>query len=163
MMDTMEEAATESMVNTGMNRDFINQDFVNRMGLPTCKLVQPIPVYNVDGTPNEAGSINEVVDMVMSYNGHSEHILLAVTQLGKQSMILRFTWLKKHNPEMDFWTQSVKMSRCLPQCCVGCWMEQRDKWKAKKEDAKWINACHTSPLICSRGAGCAKTTQTTVT
>jgi hypothetical protein len=126
MTDTMEEAATEAMVDTGATGDFIDQDFVNRTGLPTCKLVQPIPVYNVDGTPIQAGSINEVVDMVMSYNGHSKHILLAVTWLGKQSMILGFTWLKKHNPEIDFWTQSVKMSRCLPQCCVGCRTEQRD-------------------------------------
>jgi hypothetical protein len=92
------------MVDTGMTGDFINQDFVDQMGLPTCKLVQLIPVYDVDGTPNEAGSINEVVNVIMSYNGHSEHILLVATWLGKQSMILRFTWLKKHNPEIDFWT-----------------------------------------------------------
>jgi hypothetical protein len=70
-MDTMKEAATETMVDTGVTGDFIDQDFVDWTGLPTCKLVQPIPVYNVDGTPNEAGSINEVVDVVMSYNGHS--------------------------------------------------------------------------------------------
>jgi hypothetical protein len=147
MMDTMEEAATETMVDTGAIGDFINQDFVNWMGLPTCKLAQLIPVYNVDGTPNEVGSINKVVNVVMSYNGHSECILLAVTWLGKQSMILGFTWLKKHNPEIDFWTQSVKMSRCLPQCCVGCRMEQRDEQKAKKEDAKQINTCHSGLLL----------------
>ena len=119
-MDTMEEAATEAMVDTGTTGDFIDQDFFERTGLPTCKLAQPIPVYNVDGSPNEAGSINNIVDVIMSYNGHSERILLAVTRLGKQSMILRFTWLKKHNPEIDFRTRSVKMSRCLPRCCVGC-------------------------------------------
>jgi hypothetical protein len=39
------------------------------------------------------------------YNGHSERILLVVTCLGKQSMILGFTWLKKHNPKIDFWTR----------------------------------------------------------
>jgi hypothetical protein len=38
MMDTMEEAATETMVNTGMTRDFIDQDFVDQTGLLTCKL-----------------------------------------------------------------------------------------------------------------------------
>jgi hypothetical protein len=93
MMDTMEEAATEAMVNTGMTGDFIDQDFVNWVGLPTCKLVQLILVYNVNGTPNEA----RCIDAVMSYNEHSERIVFAMTQLGKQSMILRFTWLEKHN------------------------------------------------------------------
>jgi hypothetical protein len=112
--DTREEAATEAMVEAGATGDFIDRDFVERTKLPTCKLSQPIPVYNVDGIPNEAGSIDHVVDVVMTYNGHSERILLAVTHLGKQSMILGFTWLKKHNPEIDFQTRVVKMSRCLP-------------------------------------------------
>jgi len=74
----------------------------HRPGLPTRKLSQPIPVYNVDGTLNEAGSIRKVIDMIMTYDRHSKRILLAVTCLGKQSMILGFNWLDKHNPEIDF-------------------------------------------------------------
>jgi len=135
--DTMEEASTEAMVNTGTTGDFIDQDFVNKAKLPMRKLSQPIPVYNVDGTLNEAGSIHEVVDMIMMYNGHSEHILLAITRLGKQSMILGMTWLNKHNPEIDFHhAGTVKMTRCLPQCCVACWTEHRDKHKAEKKFAQ---------------------------
>ena len=102
--DTMEEASTEAMVDTGATGDFIDQDFVAQAKLPTRKLSQPVPVYNVDRTPNEAGSIREVVDTIMVYNGHSERILLAVTRLGKQSMILGISWLNKHNPEIDFRT-----------------------------------------------------------
>jgi len=100
--DTMEETSMEAMVNTGATGDFIHQDFVAQAKLPTRKLSQPIPVYNVDGTLNEAGSIREVVDMIMTYDQHSERILLAVTRLSKQSMILSFTWLDKHNLEIDF-------------------------------------------------------------
>jgi len=77
--DTIEEASTEAMVNTGATGDFVDQDFVNQAKLPTRKLSQPIPVYNIDGMLNEAGSIHEVVDMIMTYDGHSEHILLAIT------------------------------------------------------------------------------------
>ncbi len=64
--DTMEEASSEAMVNTGATGDFIDQDFVRNAKLLTCKLSQPIPVYNVDGALNEAGSIHEVVDMIMT-------------------------------------------------------------------------------------------------
>src|SRR6266568_9507548 len=53
MMDTMELAATEAMVDTGATGDFIDQDFIDQLKLPTQKLSQPIPVYNVDSTPNE--------------------------------------------------------------------------------------------------------------
>jgi len=106
----MEETSTEAMVDTGTIRDFIDQDFVTREKLLTCKLSQPIPVSNVDRTLNEARSICKVVDVIMTYERHSKCILLAVTRLGKQSMILRFTWLDKHNPEIDFCAQSVKMT-----------------------------------------------------
>jgi len=37
------------------------------------------------GTLNEAGSIHEVVDMIMTYDGHSERILLAITDLGSKA------------------------------------------------------------------------------
>ncbi len=144
--DTMEEASTEAMVDTGATGDFIDQDFVDRAKLPTCKLSQPIPVYNVDGSLNEAGSIDKVVDVVMTYNGHSERILLAVTQLGRQSMILGFTWLKKHNPEIDFRTRIVKMSRCLPRCCTACRTEVREERKTQKADAQRIDTCRAGPL-----------------
>ena len=118
---------SEAMVDTGATGDFIDQDFVRNTKLPTHELSQPIPVYNVNGTPNEAGSIHKVVDMIMTYGGHSEQILLAVTQLGKQSMILWFSWLKKHNPEIDFCAGTIKMTRCLPCCCIGC----KAKWKTE--------------------------------
>jgi len=73
-------------------------------------LSQPIPVFNVDGSLNEAGSITKVTNMIMTYKGHSERILLTVTQPGKQDTILGMTWLKKHNLEIDFTTGSVKLT-----------------------------------------------------
>ncbi len=97
----MEELSMKAMINTGATRDFIDQDFVTQAKLPMQKLSQPIPVYNVNRTLNEARSICEVVDIVMIYNQHSKHILLTVTQLGKQSMTLGFTWLDKHNSEIN--------------------------------------------------------------
>jgi len=66
--DTMEETSTEAMVKTAATGDFIDQDFVSQMKLPTRKLSQPILVYNVDGTLDEARSICEVVDVIMTYN-----------------------------------------------------------------------------------------------
>jgi len=144
--DTMEETSTETMVDTGATGDFIDQDFIAQAKLPTRKLSQPIPVYNMDGTLNEAGSIREVVDMIMTYDRHSERILLVVTHLGKQSMILGFTWLDKHNPEIDFRARSIKMTRCLPCCCVGCQANRKAERNTKREDTEWINACQTGPF-----------------
>ena len=143
--DTMQEVNSEAMVDCGATGDFIDEEFVQRTELPTRRLSSPIPVFNVDGTPNEAGSIDKVVDVLMTYNGHSERILLAVTKLGKQSMILGMTWLGKHNPEIDFTTKRVQMTRCSPRCCVGCRADLKEQRQTRKKETRNINACRAGP------------------
>jgi len=118
--DTLEEVSTNALVDCGTTGDFIDEGFVERSKIPTWNLSQLIPVFNGDGSLNEAGSITKVTNMIMTYKGHSERILLAVTQLGKQDAILGMTWLKKHNLEIDFTTGLVKLTRCSPHCCTGC-------------------------------------------
>ena len=83
-------------------------------GINTRSISRPIPVHNVDGSPNKAGQISEVVDVVLCYKTHSERTLLTVSSLGRQSMILGYTWLKDHNPEVNWQTREVQMNRCPP-------------------------------------------------
>jgi len=79
-----------------------------------------IPVFNVDGSPNEAGQISKVVDVVLRYKTHSERILLAISGLGKQSLILGYDWLKDHNPRIDWEKGEVKMTHCPIWCERRC-------------------------------------------
>jgi hypothetical protein len=51
---------------------FIGTKFVRQKGLTTKKLSQSIPVYNVDGTLNKAGSISEVWEATLQHCDHSE-------------------------------------------------------------------------------------------
>ena len=50
----------------------IDIEFVRAKRLKTCHLPHAIPVYNIDGTPNEAGSIKEEVDLICTYGDHTE-------------------------------------------------------------------------------------------
>ena len=68
-------------------------DYVEHNRLSTWKLQHAIPVFNVGGTRNKAGSITDIVDTILWYNGHMECTSFAVTNLGKQDIILGFTWL----------------------------------------------------------------------
>jgi hypothetical protein len=36
-------------------------------------LTKLIPVYNVDGTANDAGMITDIADVILHYENHSEH------------------------------------------------------------------------------------------
>jgi len=43
-------------------------------------------------------------------------MLLAVSGLGKQSLILGYNWLKDHNPKIDWEKGEVEMTCCPLQC-----------------------------------------------
>jgi len=99
--DTSKVYSVKALLDSGATGNFIDKDFVRTRGISTQNISRPIPVFNVDGSPDEAGQISEVVDVVLCYKTHSERMLLAVSNLGKQSMILGYTWLKDHNPEVN--------------------------------------------------------------
>ena len=77
--------------------------------MPLCN---PIPVYNVDGTRNSAGSITHAVELIVELQGHCEKITAEVMDLGKNTFILGFSWLKCHNPDIDWTKGMVKMTHC---------------------------------------------------
>jgi len=108
--NTSEVHSVKALLDSGATGNFIDRDFVQTKGINTRSISRPIPVYNVDGSPNKAGQISEVVDVVLRYKTHSERTLLAVSSLGKQNMILGYTWLKDHNPEVDWQTGKVQMN-----------------------------------------------------
>jgi len=107
-------------LNSGATENFINWNFICSKGINTQTLSYNIPVFNVDGSPNEARRNSEVVDILLCYKTHSERMLLAVSGLGKQSLILGYNWLKDHNPKIDWKKGEVKMTHCLFQYKGGC-------------------------------------------
>jgi len=108
--DTSEVHSVKALLDSRATGNFIDQDFVRTKGINTWSISCPILVYNMDGSPNEVGQISEVVDVVLCYKTHSERTLLAVSSLGKQNMILGYTWLKDHNPEVNWQTEEVQMN-----------------------------------------------------
>ena len=80
--DTAQPIGVTALLDCGAMGSFIDAKFVAEHRLLVRKLQQPIPVYNVDGTPNEAGSITGIVDVILRYQNHSEQTPLAVTNLG---------------------------------------------------------------------------------
>src|SRR5258708_23263429 len=95
---------------------FVNQAFAQKHKLETHPLPNPVPVHNIDGTPNENGSITEEVEVILWYGQHMEKACLAVANLRWQTIIIGHLWLTHHNLEVDWARQSVTMSRCPPEC-----------------------------------------------
>jgi hypothetical protein len=140
----------KALVDCRVAGDFINSEYVISGNLPVQRLLQPIPVLSVDSSPNQAGGITGIVDMVVDYKGHAEHIQLAVTRLEKQHVILGYSWLQKHNPEINWETKEVCMMRC-PTGCRTCWDKLRAVWRNEKLTASILQQLREGPTpsICA--------------
>src|SRR5258705_3698629 len=108
--------STSALLDSGATGMFVNRAFAQKHKLETSPLPNPVPVHNIDGTPNENGSITEEVEVILQYGQHMEKEHLAVTNLGWQTIIIGHLWLTHHNLEVDWARQSVTMSRCPPEC-----------------------------------------------
>ena len=77
-------------------------------------LDKPIHMYNVDRTMNQGGSITHETTMMMFHKGHHEKAVFEVCYLGKSNIIISFTWLKKHNLEIN-WKTGENIKRNMPK------------------------------------------------
>jgi len=144
--DTSEVYSVKALLDSRATGNFIDRDFVQKKGINTRSISRSIPVYNMDGSPNEVGQISEVVNMVLRYKTHSKRTLLAVSSLGRQSMILSYTWLKDHNPEVNWQTGEVQMNRCPPRC-EGCHVIRKEQVSQKRMETSALNVCQSGPCL----------------
>jgi len=114
--DTSELYSIKALLDSRATGSVIDRNFICSKGINTWTLSHNIPVFNIDGSPNKAEQISEVVDVLLYYKTHSERMLLAVSGLGKQSLILGYNWLKDHNPKIDWEKGEIEMTCCPLQC-----------------------------------------------
>ena len=53
---------------------------------------------------------------MMIHKGHKEDVTFEICDLGKVNLMIGFTWLQKHNPEIDWLTGEITFSRCPKEC-----------------------------------------------
>lgn len=100
-----------ALLDSGCTSSSIDKRFVKLHQLYTRKLPRPIPVYNVDGTHNSTGAIQEFILAKMKVTDHEEMMALAVTNLGTHPIYLGHDWLNIHNPDED-WKMKTLRFRC---------------------------------------------------
>ena len=55
-------------------------------------------------------------DIIIDYQGCHKKVTAEVMDLGKNQVILGYTWLKKYNPDIDWTNGKVKMTHCSRSC-----------------------------------------------
>jgi hypothetical protein len=100
--DTVVKQCTQTLIDCGATGCFIDIEWAKLNNVPIYPLSKPIPVNNVNSTENDTGMITDITNVILRYENHSECTQLAVTRLGKQSMILGYNWLHNHNLEINW-------------------------------------------------------------
>jgi len=89
------------------------------------KLRTPLIVRNADDSINVKGKITHKVLLAMKTNGHQEVVTFYISDLGHDDLILGYTWLRKHNPTIDWQTQAVQFA----DCPLFCSLSVDQKWR----------------------------------
>ena len=134
-IDTQKGITVEALLDSGATGLVMNSEFAKKQSLKLKKLERPMNVRNMDGLLNKEGPIEHTVEVNIYYQGHRERTEIDDIGGQKWTVILGIPWLVRHNPEIDWRTGEVKMTRC-PEECGKQWRLVQGKlgWEKQKEE-----------------------------
>ena len=111
-----------ALLDSGAEGMIIHQDFAKHHKLTLRTLRTPLPVRNVDGSTNASGAVLfttiQSIRIYASNNQyHKERTEFYITAIGTHDIILGTDWLKAHNPEVNWTTSQLALTRC-PNSCI---------------------------------------------
>ena len=106
------------LIDSKCTESYIDSSFVKNNRIKTYPFKNLFPVFNTNSTSNDEGLLKDYVELELSVKEHSEIICLAVTTLASSNIFLRYDWLTKHNPEIDWGQGTVSFTRCPDSCSM---------------------------------------------
>ena len=94
------------LLDTGATESFIDHKTVIRLCLGTQKLAVPRPVYNVNGSANQHGTITHVTHLLVTQGHKKQSVPFYVTNLGQDRFIFRYPRCQDFKPNID-WENSM--------------------------------------------------------
>ena len=131
-IDTYKGITVKVLLDSGATGMFMDRKTAARYGFKLQKLDRPVVVRNIDGTNNSAGAITHWVEVNVYYKNHVERMKMDICDLGKTEVILGMPWLQAYNPEINWETGEVKMTRCPPLCGGNKRREEKRTRKGKR-------------------------------
>ena len=115
-IDMQEGITVEELLDSRVTGLVMSSEFAKKQGFKLKKLERPMNVRNVDGSLNKEGPIEHMVEVNIYYQEHREKTEIDVIGGQKWIVILGMPWLACHNPEIDWKTGEVKITRCPEEC-----------------------------------------------
>ena len=94
------------LIDSGATTNFLNWRVAKRLCFKPKKLECPVPVKNVDGTPNKDEQLTHCVHLWVQLGEKKELMLFYLTNLEEDRILLGFPWLTAFNPKIN-WTEGT--------------------------------------------------------
>ena len=111
-----EGVITKTLLDSRATGLVMSKEFAKKHRFRRTKLEKLVYMKNVDSMLNYAGPIVDTVEVEIFFKGHKERILRDVIGGQKWSVILGIPWLACYNPEIDWKTGEVQMTRYSDEC-----------------------------------------------
>ena len=98
------------MVDSGATVLFLDKKYADHHKMWQIPLENPITLYNIDGSLNEAGSITHKVKLSLRIGQDEETFNFFVTSLGPEKVILGLPWLRHRNPSIDWQAGTMRLN-----------------------------------------------------
>ena len=115
-IDTQEGVTVEALLDSKVTGLVMSLEFARKQGFKLKKIENLIYVRNVDGTFSKERLMENMAEVNIYYQEYRERMEINVIGGQKWNMILGMPWLACHNPEIDWRTGEIKMTRCLEKC-----------------------------------------------
>jgi len=115
-VDTHEGITVKALLDSSVTGMFMDKRIAAKHGFKLQRLGRLVAVRNIDGINNSGGAITYQVEVNMYYKSHVKRMRIDICNLGKIDIILGMLWLQAHNPEINWKTGEVKMTRCPLLC-----------------------------------------------
>jgi hypothetical protein len=95
-------AETVALLDSEAMENFININYAWRLNLPIKRLMQERRLFNIDGTPNKAGSLKYYTNIITRTGTKRTRLRYFLTNLGDNQVILGYPWFASVQPWIDW-------------------------------------------------------------
>ena len=107
-----------AMIDSGASSCFINKNLVEKYRIPLIKKEKPKKLKVIDGREISSGLVEFECIFNIELGSHKEELKCNVADIGRHSLVLGMSWLRLHNPNIDWPSKRVSFSSsyCLSHC-----------------------------------------------
>jgi hypothetical protein len=102
MHSRSKRAETIALLDSGATENFINISYTQKLNLPIQRLTQERRLFNINGTPNKAGTLQYYTDIITRMGTKRMCLCYFLTDLGENQGILDYLWFASTQPRIDW-------------------------------------------------------------